>query len=58
MFSTVGWVEAEVIERRSLGLSNTILGPALLVEEHTATVVEPGWKGALDSHGALLLEKV
>jgi 5-oxoprolinase (ATP-hydrolysing) len=58
MFSTGGWVEAAVVERQTLGMGNVLGGPALIIEDHTATVVEPGWKAELDAAGAVVLERV
>jgi 5-oxoprolinase (ATP-hydrolysing) len=55
LYSTGGWAEASVLERRSLVAGNRLRGPALVVEEHCVTVVERGWVGGLDPAGALSL---
>jgi 5-oxoprolinase (ATP-hydrolysing) len=49
------WVRTPVLPRDSLGPGATVEGPAIITESHATTVVEPGWKGVVDEHGALIL---
>jgi 5-oxoprolinase (ATP-hydrolysing) len=51
------WIEIPVYERGALSPGTALSGPALVVEERSATVVEPGWSCAVDGGGALLLER-
>ncbi len=52
------WREVEVFERSALAPGDRFMGPCLVVEELSATVVESGWRGRLDQALALVLEKV
>lgn len=56
IFVAGSWWEDVVIERQELALDDDIDGPALIVEGHTVTVVEPGWTARVDRLGALLME--
>ncbi len=51
------WREVEVFERTDLRAGDRFAGPCLVVEVHSATLVEPGWHGHLDGAGALVLER-
>ncbi len=51
------WHEADVYERERLAAGDVFAGPCLVLEAHCATVVEVGWRGALDGAGALVLER-
>ncbi|MBM4363952.1 MAG: hydantoinase B/oxoprolinase family protein, partial [Deltaproteobacteria bacterium] len=46
------------IERAALGTGDRVEGPAVVVEETTAIVVERGWTAAVLADGSLLLERV
>ena len=56
LFAAGAWRESVVIERQSMALDDDIDGPALIVEGHTVTVVEPGWKARMDHVGAVVME--
>lgn len=49
------WREAALWARDRLDMQRAIEGPALIVDAHTAIVVEPGWQAQLDAHGMLIL---
>jgi 5-oxoprolinase (ATP-hydrolysing) len=49
------WVEAAVHERELLPPGARVAGPALVFEEHTATVVEEGWEARIDAERALVM---
>lgn len=49
------WHEVPVYRRQELDSGATLSGPALVVERHSVTVVEPGWTLAVDGSGALVL---
>lgn len=56
-FYTQGsWVDAVLLPRSDLGTGEWLEGPAILTEENTTTVVEPGWWATVDLLGNLLLE--
>jgi 5-oxoprolinase (ATP-hydrolysing) len=51
------WREVEVFERSALLPGDRFVGPCLVVETLSATVVEPGWTGEKDGAEALVLER-
>ena len=51
-----GVVSSPLYDRERLICGNKISGPALVIQMDTTTVVPPGWGGAVDSFGNLLLE--
>jgi len=50
------WQAVPVYRRDDLGAGSALEGPALLIEDHATTVIEPGWRGAIGATGHLLLE--
>ena len=52
-----GAVEAAVFDRERLLAGNVLRGPALVLQLDATTVVPPGWRGAVDAWGNLVLEK-
>jgi 5-oxoprolinase (ATP-hydrolysing) len=51
------WRELPAFERASLAPGAAFQGPALVVEDHTATWVAEGWSCRLDDAGALVLRR-
>jgi N-methylhydantoinase A/oxoprolinase/acetone carboxylase beta subunit len=51
------WREVPAYERSSLVAGAAFPGPALVVEDHTATVVEADWTCCLDEAAALVLRR-
>ncbi len=52
------WRQVPVYERAGLAVGAPIAGPALVLEDHTATVVEAGWCCHLDGAGALVIRRL
>jgi 5-oxoprolinase (ATP-hydrolysing) len=52
-----GWHETPVYERAALGAGATLAGPAIVVEPHATTVIEPGWRAEVHARGTLLLTR-
>jgi 5-oxoprolinase (ATP-hydrolysing) len=52
------WSEVACHERARLEPGERIAGPALVVEAHSTTVVDPGWRAEVRASGALMLERV
>lgn len=44
-----------VFTRHKLASGTTVAGPALIVDDHTSTFVEPGWRVQVHERGGLLL---
>ncbi len=44
-------------KRGALVPGDTVAGPELILEPHSTTVVDPGWRGELDRHGTLILRR-
>jgi 5-oxoprolinase (ATP-hydrolysing) len=51
------WIEVPAPERATLAAGAVLSGPALVLEDHTATVVDQGWTCVLDAAGALVLRQ-
>jgi 5-oxoprolinase (ATP-hydrolysing) len=56
-FIAGAWREVPAYERSSLVAGAAFPGPALVVEDHTATVVEADWTCRLDEAAALVLRR-
>ena len=50
-----GFVEARVYERERMTPGSAIAGPAIVEQPDTTTVVEPGWRAAVDERGNLVM---
>ena len=50
-------VEAAVYDRAAMKAGDTFDGPAIVEQEDTTTLITPGWRGSVDPHGNLLLER-
>jgi 5-oxoprolinase (ATP-hydrolysing) len=51
------WLPVPVFERSRLAPGHRFAGPALVVEEHSTTVVERQWWGRVDAAGGLMLRR-
>ncbi len=51
------WVEIDVLERAALGAGSEVAGPAVVEFPESTCVVRPGWRGAVDDAGTLLLRR-
>jgi 5-oxoprolinase (ATP-hydrolysing) len=49
------WCDARIVDRNSLQPNTTLVGPAIVVEKHTTTVIDLGWQVELLKEGSLLL---
>ena len=52
-----GWREVPLVERAALAGRAPLAGPALVVEPHSTTVVEPGWSAESLADGTLRLAR-
>ena len=51
------WVEVPVLDRERMGSGSGVEGPAIVEFKESTCVVNPGWRGAVDNVGTLVLEK-
>ena len=51
------WRAAALHRRSDLHPGHCIVGPAIVIEPTATIVIEPGWRGALNRRGHLLLER-
>ncbi|MFW6693195.1 hydantoinase B/oxoprolinase family protein [Streptomyces sp. MAR4 CNX-425] len=58
IFTGGRWREAGLYQRTELRAGDTVTGPALLAEEGSTTVVDPGWQAAVHPRGHLTLTRV
>jgi N-methylhydantoinase A len=52
-----GWKETPIYDRGGLRPGNAVAGPAVVVQDDTTTVIEPGYRGTVDSFGNILIEE-
>jgi N-methylhydantoinase A len=52
-----GWVDTPILHRNKLKPGNEVAGPAVVVQDDTTTVIEPGYRGAVDRFGNILIEE-
>ena len=52
-----GWLDAAIRNRASLAPGNQIVGPAVIEEMSSTTVVPPGYRANVDAIGNLVLEQ-
>jgi len=50
------WQEVPVYKRGHLGSGTEIDGPAIVVENNSTSVIDPGWSGRMNDKGHLILE--
>ena len=51
------WTETPIYERGKLKSGHVVEGPAVVVQDDTTTVIEPGYRGAVDRFGNILIEE-
>ena len=51
------WSEVHVFDRATLGCASEVSGPAIIEFAEATCVVRPGWAGAIDAAGTLVLER-
>jgi N-methylhydantoinase A len=51
------WKETPIYARGELRPGNAVAGPAIVVQDDTTTVIEPGYRGTVDSFGNILIEE-
>ena len=51
------WAEVPVLDREALGEGSEVEGPAIVEFKESTCVVRPGWHGAVDGVGNLVLER-
>ena len=51
------WREVPVLDREEMGEGSEVAGPAIVEFKESTCVVRPGWRGAVDGVGTLVLEK-
>ncbi|SEP94600.1 N-methylhydantoinase A [Faunimonas pinastri] len=57
LFRKGAWLDAGVYSRSALGAGDRIIGPAIIEQDDTTTVVLPGWSARADRAGNLHLER-
>jgi len=58
LFTAGGWHDAPIFLRGDLVPGQSILGPALVIEDHQTVVVEPDWQTRVTEHNQLLLTRI
>ena len=56
-FSGGAWHEAGVFRRRDLSHGDGLEGPALIIEQHSTIIVEPGWEAVLSPANMIVITR-
>ncbi len=51
------WCAAAIYERDRLQAGQQVTGPAIVEQQDTTTVIEPGYAGAIDGYGNIIIRK-
>lgn len=51
------WVQGEIVDRRSLALSDVVHGPAVILEPDCTSLIHPGWSAKVSTGGHLVVER-
>ncbi|MDI3340867.1 MAG: hydantoinase/oxoprolinase family protein, partial [Sphaerobacter sp.] len=51
------WVATPIYQRARLRPGHVLVGPAVVVQHDTTTVIEPGYQGSVDRFGNILIEE-
>ena len=51
------WMETPIYDRSALRPGNVVSGPAIVAQDDTTTVLEPGYAGAVDRFGNIRIEE-
>ncbi len=57
-FEQVGWQEIPVFERDDLSLGSKIVGPCIVEEQISTTLIPEGFCGAIDEYRNIILESL
>jgi N-methylhydantoinase A len=57
VFFSGEWVETPIYDRGKLRPGNVVAGPAVVAQDDTTTVIEPGYRGAVDRYGNISIEE-
>jgi len=57
MYSAGKWHETPLYHRDDLQIGQIVEGPAMIIEPTGTIVLEPGWRGALNNRGHLVLNR-
>ena len=52
-----GWIDCSIYDRYALSPESRIIGPAIVEEVDSTTVIHPGYEAAVDRYGNLLLRR-
>jgi 5-oxoprolinase (ATP-hydrolysing) len=55
MYLHGAWQDAALIRREDMQAGDSVAGPAVVVERHATTVIEPGWQAKLTALNHLVL---
>ena len=55
-FPAIGYTDTKIIERQSLATGDRVIGPAVLVESGSTTLLRPGDEMTVDKSGSLIIQ--
>ena len=57
MYSAGKWQQTPLYHRDDLQIGQNVVGPAMIIQPTATIVLEPGWRGALNTRGHLVLNR-
>ncbi len=57
-YANGAWHSARYVRRAQLSPGRTLTGPAVLLEDHTSIVIEPGWQAEITAHDHVALKRI
>jgi 5-oxoprolinase (ATP-hydrolysing) len=57
IYTKNSWHDCPVYQRNSIGVADTIIGPAIIVEATGTNILEPGWQGQLTAENYLIFTR-
>jgi 5-oxoprolinase (ATP-hydrolysing) len=58
MYLHGAWQESALVRREDMQAGDSVMGPAVVVERHATTVIEPGWQAKLTALNHLVLQRM
>ncbi|MGV3742257.1 MAG: hydantoinase B/oxoprolinase family protein [Burkholderiaceae bacterium] len=58
MYCSRSWHRAGVFQRSALQSGDVVAGPALIADDNSTTIIEPGWQAEVNASGCMLLRRV
>ena len=58
VFVDGNWIESRFVKRAAMRPGDILSGPAILVEDHTSILIQPGWQARITGHDHVALTRI